>query len=93
MKTRVLILTCLPLFLTACATETVVEKPVVVPVVETKWRAIPSDLTRRCPKSVIPATATYGEVIELWSKDRAAIDTCNGRLAGVESLGGSDDGD
>jgi hypothetical protein len=73
--------------LTACGTERVVEKPVIVEVVKTEWREVPADLTARCAKSEIPEAMTYGEALESWAKDRASIDACNGKLAGIESLG------
>ena len=95
MRTSVSILLCLLLFLTACATDRVAEKPVVVHTTETKWREIPSDLTVEHPKQAIPADLTYGEALEAWSRDRASIDKLNGQLTGIKSLteGDEDDGD
>lgn len=90
MLTRVLIPLCLTLSLTACGTERVVEKPVIVEVVKTEWRSIPADLTEQCPKVTIPDGLTFGQAIELWAEDRAAIDACNGKLAGIKSLGDGD---
>jgi len=84
---RVLILLCPLLFLTACDSTRVIEKPVVHTVTETVWREIPADLTLPCAKAEIPPEATYGDVIALWSEDRASIDACNGKLAGIDSLG------
>ena len=92
MKTRASILLCLALFLTACATEKVVERPVVVHTTESKWREIPSDLTRTLPKQPIPQSLTYGEFIEVCSRDRATIDTLNGQLLGISSLSEPEDG-
>ena len=92
MPINVSILLCLTLFFAACGTERVVEKPVIHEVVRVEWREIPSDLTAPCGKSEIPADLTFGQAIELWADDRAQIDTCNGRLAGIESLGDPDDG-
>lgn len=68
------------------------EKPIIHEVVNVQWREIPADLTLPCPKQVIVAGMTYGEAIEAWSRDRTAIDTCNGRLAGIATLGETDDG-
>lgn len=90
MKTAALIPLCLTLFLTACASERIVEKPVIHEVVKTEYRDVPSDLTTRCKKTEIPETMTYGEALEGWAADRAQIDVCNGRLAGIESLGDGD---
>jgi hypothetical protein len=75
------------LLLTACGTERVVERPVIHEVVRVEWREIPADLTARCPKSEIPDSLTFGQAVELWAEDRAAIEQCNGKLAGIESLG------
>ena len=87
MQTHALTLLFLTLCLTACDRTRVVEKPVIHEVVRTEWREIPADLTTRCDKAQIPEQATYGKLIELWSEDRANIDVCNGKLAGIESLG------
>ena len=84
--TRVLIPLFLMLCLTACATERIVEKPVVVKTTEIKWREIPAELTRRKTKQQIPEAMTYGEALEAWSRDRATIDTLNGQLLGIISL-------
>ena len=78
--------------LAGCATERVVLVPEVVTVVETQWREIPGDLTRTQGKTTVPATLTYGEALEAWSRDRAAIDKLNGQLTGIRSLSvGKDD--
>ena len=90
MRTHALTLLCLTLFLTACANERIVEKPVIHEVVRTEYRDVPSDLVRKCEKTEIPETMTYGEALEGWAADRAQIDVCNGRLAGIESLGDDD---
>ena len=87
MRTHVLIPSCLLLCCVACGTERVIEKPVIHEVVRTEWREIPSDLTLPCPKAEIGPEMTYGAALEAWSEDRAAIDACNGKLAGIESLG------
>ena len=91
MKTAALIPLFLTLCLTACGTERVVEKPVVVEVVKTEWRAVPDDLTAPCAKTEIQVGMTYGEAIESWAKDRASIDACNGKLKGIRSLGQEND--
>jgi hypothetical protein len=84
---------CLLLSLTACATEKFVPVPEIVEVPgPVQWREIPAGLTEPCEKTEIPDGMTYGQALEKWAEDRAAIDTCNGRLAGIDSLGADDDG-
>jgi len=92
-RTHALIPLCLLPLLTACVTEKFVPVPEIVEVPgPVQWREIPADLVEPCDKAEIPETLTYGQAIELWADDRAQIDTCNGRLAGIESLGDPDDG-
>jgi len=86
MLMRVLIPLFLLSWLTACATEVIVEKPVVVEVEVVKWTPIPTEFTVESPKSVIPDTLTYGEAISLWSVDRSTLDILNGRLRGIQEL-------
>ena len=89
---RVLLLLLTPLFLTACATERVIEKPVPVPVPgPTQYVEVPPDLVTTREKTFIPASITYGEALELWSLDRAAIDKLNGQLLGIKSLSQTED--
>ena len=83
---RVLILLCLPLCLTACGTERIVEKPVVHEVIKTEWRSIPGDLTTECVKATINSDMTYGEALSAWAQDRASLDVCNGKLNGIKRL-------
>ena len=90
MNCRLLLLGIIISIITACTPERVIEKPVVQTVVETRWREVPAELTKPCPKAEIVDEMTYGEAIEAWSRDRAAIDVCNGKLAGIESLGDDD---
>ena len=91
MSMRVWGLMSLLLFLTACATERLVPVPEVVEVPgPIRYVEIPAQLTERCQKVEIPEQATYAEAIELWAEDRSSIDACNGKLAGIESLGVSE---
>ena len=94
MRMRASIPLFLPLLLIACANETIVEVPVLVEVPVTQWREIPPELTRQQSKTTIPDALTYGEALEAWSRDRAAVDKLNGQLLGIKSLSreGSDDG-
>lgn len=78
-------------FLTSCDRVRIVEKPVIHEVVKVEWRDVPADLTQPCDKAEIPPQMTYGEALEGWAKDRASIDACNGKLAGIESLGAGDE--
>lgn len=84
----VLMLICQLLWLTACATERIVEKPVPVEIVKTEYVPIPTDLLRVEPKQVVPEQLTYGQAIELWAEDRASLEKVNGRLKAVGSLEG-----
>ena len=78
-------------FLTGCATERVVEKPVPVPVPgPTQYVEVPTELVTTREKTSIPDSITYGQAIELWSRDRATIDIINGQLLGIKSLGDDD---
>lgn len=87
---RVLTLAFLLSLLTACGTEKVVEKPVPVRVEVVKWTPVPKDLTRQLPKQAIPDTLTYGQAIELWSRDRGSLDIVNARLRGIQELSSED---
>ena len=87
MRTPALILLFPMLFLTACGNTKIIEKPVPVPVEVVKYIEVPFDLTMKRNKVTLPDTLTYGEALELWSVDRATIDTLNGQLEAVESLG------
>ena len=89
MLMRVLILLFLASWLTACATEVIVEKPVPVEVEVVRWTPIPADLTEQIIKKPIPVGLTYGEAIDLWSQDRVSLDVVNARLRGIQEL--SDD--
>lgn len=86
MKTPVLTLLFLTLFLTACGSTKVVEKPVPVYIDRVEYIDVPYDLTIRRNKTTLPDTITYGEALELWAVDRATIDTLNGQMEAVESL-------
>lgn len=55
---------------------------------------VPADLTQEVPKTEKPPSATYGDVLELWDRDRGIIDVLNARLraiAGLENDGNSND--
>ena len=91
MKTIALIPLFLPLFLTACATERIVEKPVPVYIDRVEYVPVPADLTETRQKQAIPDGLTYAGALELWAKDRETIDVLNGTLMGISSLGGEDD--
>ena len=86
MKTPVLTLLFLTLFLTACGNTKIIEKPVPVPYEVTRYVDVPDDLVIPREKTEIPETITYGEALELWSVDRATIDTLNGQMEAVDSL-------
>ena len=63
------------------------EKPVPVPgptVIE--YIDVPADLLVMHQKSTIPEAVTYGDVVLLWSLDRATIDILLGQLQAIESL-------
>ena len=47
---------------------------------------VPPDLLAESPKQAIPDTLTFGQAIELWSEDRASLDTVNGQLRGIKEL-------
>ena len=83
---RALILVLIPLFLSACATERVVEVPVPVEVVRTEYIDVPPDLLRNIAKTSIPNHLTYGEALTQWSQDRATIDKLNALILGIKSL-------
>lgn len=84
---RVLIPLCLLLSLTACGTERLVEKPVIVEVTTVEWRPIPADMTAPCELSAILDGMTYGDALQNWAADRAAVEACNAKLAAIRSLG------
>lgn len=70
-----------------CASERVVEKPIVVHVPgPVKYVDIPPELLVKHQKTDIPESITWGEGAILWSLDRAIIDTLLGQLAAIESL-------
>ena len=87
---RVSISLCLILSLASCATETIVDRPVPVEVIRYERVPIPADLLVKHNKTAIPDGLTYAEAIELWSLDRAIIDTHNGQLDALRSLNNGD---
>lgn len=91
MSTRVWILLSLTLFLTACGTDRVVQRPEVVRVVERVYIPVPEDLVQEIPKTSIEGVNTYGDALEAWANDRAIIDALNGQLRGIGSLNERDD--
>lgn len=74
------------LLLGACGTTKIVEKPVPVEVVRFERVPVPSDLLVRHQPATIPEQLTYGEAIQLWSADRAIIETLLGQIRAIESL-------
>ena len=86
MKIPVSILMCTLILLGACATERIVEKPVPVEVFIVDYIEVPRDLTGGMAKQRVPDGLTYGEAIQLWSEDRATIDTLNGNMLAIRSL-------
>ena len=85
MRVWILLLT-LPWF-AACGATKIVEKPVPYPVPgPTQYVEVPADLTLNREKTTIPESITYGQALELWSRDRSTIDTLNGQLLGIKSL-------
>lgn len=84
---RVWTLSCLLILLAACGTERIVEKPVVVEVVKTEWREVPPDLLLECIKPEIPDGITWGELAVKLGEAIAEIETCNGQLRAIGSLG------
>jgi hypothetical protein len=71
--------------LTACGKRIEI-RPEIVEVEKIVYREVPQELLRPVPKKAIPETATYGELIEILSEDRASIDVLNGRLRAIGSL-------
>ena len=69
-----------------CAHETLVEVPVPVEIVRVERVPVPADLLVTEAPAEIPQGLTYGEAIHLWSIDRAALETVNGRLEAVRVL-------
>ena len=83
---------CLLLFLltlsTACVREVIVEKPVPVEVPgETVIQPVPADLLIRRQKATLPESVNYGELLQLCAEDRGSLDSCNGQIEAIESLG------
>ncbi len=83
---RALLLAFLAIFLTACATERVVEKPVIVEVPgPVEFIPVPGEHLAR-QKITVPPSLTYGEALELFAEALTAIDKLNGQLAAIEVL-------
>jgi hypothetical protein len=83
---RVLILISLLSLLTACATERIVEKPVITEIETVRYIPIPPELLILRPTAAIPATITYGEALTLWSADRAIIAALLGQIEGIKVI-------
>ena len=83
---RALLLLCLTISLTGCATERIVEVPVPVEIIRTEYIPVPGDLLTPLPKATIPNGLTYGQALERWYSDRATIDKLNALLLGIKSL-------
>jgi len=71
---------------TACAREVLVDRPVPVEIVKVERVSVPSDLLVTETPAEIPEGLTYGDALHLWSIDRAALETVNGRLEAVRAL-------
>ena len=79
------------LCLTACASERLVPVTKVVEVPgPVRWQAIPKALLKPCEPLPIPERATYADLIEIHAGDRSVIDTCEGQLEAIRSLGDPD---
>jgi len=87
MRMHALILICLLSLLTACAKERIVTVPEIVEVVNTEYVEVPGNLLIKHQKTTIPETLTYGDAILLWAEDRRIIETQNGQLLAIQSLG------
>lgn len=74
------------LSLAACAPERVAVQPEIVRITVTKTVPVPADLTAEVVKTPKPASATYGETVELWDRDRGIIDVLNARLRAIQAL-------
>lgn len=79
----------LSVLLSACATK-IVEVPVPVEVVRVERTPVPRDLLIQHQKTDIPESLTWGEAIQLWSADRAIIDTLLGQIQAIATLDGTD---
>ncbi len=77
---------CLALFLTSCASERIVEKPVITEVVRVEYRPLPAELLMEHGKSTIPGELTFGDALKLWGYDRAAIDALNAQIASIRDV-------
>jgi len=71
---------------TACAREVLVDRPVPVEIVKMERVSVPADLLVTQEPAEIPEGLTYGDALHLWSIDRAALETVNGRLEAVRAL-------
>jgi hypothetical protein len=72
--------------LNGCAHETLVEVPVPVEVVRVERIPVPADLLVTEAPAEIPQGLTFGDALYLWSVDRAALETVNGRIEAVRAL-------
>ena len=86
MLMRVLILACLFVCLTACATPRVAVQPTIVEVVRVERVPVPNDLLVLHQPTTIPDELTYGELIQLWSADRGIIHILLGQIEAIRSL-------
>lgn len=76
----------IPLLLTACANEKIVERPVPYEVVNTEYVPVPEDLTAPVDTATIPDSITYGDALILWAQDRAAIARLNAQLEAIREI-------
>ena len=77
---------CLMLWLTGCAKEIIIEKPVPVEVIRIERTPVPSDFLIQRNKSTLPKTLKYGEALQLWAEDRANLDSVNAQLRAIQGL-------
>jgi hypothetical protein len=79
-------LLCLSQLFQGCASEILVEVPVPVEVVRVERISVPADLLVTEAPAEIPEGLTYGQALHLWSIDRTALETVNGRIEAVRVL-------
>ena len=71
----------------SCGTrEIVVEKPVPVEVTVVEYVPVPPELLQQRPQAAIPDGLTYGQALELWSRDRASLEAQNASLKAIAEL-------
>lgn len=76
----------LVLGMSACGHTQVIEKPVPVEIVRTEYVPVPDRFLVEHQPSTIPESATYGEVIQLWSSDRDTIKVLLAQIRAIKDL-------